>query len=219
MSKDNQVLQNDMTLNPALFSLLEGEKLWSESENKQRSCASCHQSQMRMKGVATRYPQLVNNKLTTLEDRINMCRSRQGLKAFDYESPSLLALSNYIAYQSRGQHIDIRLNARLKAHAQEGERLFNTRMGQINLSCAQCHEERAGGLLGGVTIPQAHPTGYPIYRLEWQSVGSLQRRFRNCMIGVRSEPYAYGAEEFKQLELFLKVRAHGMPLETPGVRP
>src|SRR5256885_16986097 len=42
-------------------------------------------------------------------------------------------------------------------------------------------------------IPQAHPTGYPLYRLEWQNLGSLQRRLRNCLVGIRAEPYDYGA--------------------------
>ena len=52
-------------------------------------------------------------------------------------------------------------------------------------------------------IPQGHPTGYPIYRLEWQGLGSLQRRLRNCMSGVRAEPFAYGAIELVELELYL----------------
>jgi sulfur-oxidizing protein SoxA len=33
--------------------------------------------------------------------------------------------------------------------------------------------------LAGNVIPQAHPTGYPIYRLEWQKMGSLQRRLQS----------------------------------------
>ena len=41
----------------------------------------------------------------------------------------------------------------------------------------------------------AHPTGYPLYRLEWQDVGSLQRRLRNCMSGMRAEPFAFGSPE------------------------
>ena len=73
--------------------------------------------------------------------------------------------------------------------------------------------------LGGSPIPQAHPTGYPIYRLEWQGLGSLQRRLRACMSGVRAEPFAWGAPELVELELYLARRARGMPLETPGVRP
>ena len=93
------------------------------------------------------------------------------------------------------------------------------RMGQLNLSCAQCHDADAGGKLGGSVIPQAHPMGYPVYRLEWQAMGSLQRRQRNCMNGVRAEPYAYGADELIELELYLSTRAKGMLGETPGVRP
>ncbi len=73
--------------------------------------------------------------------------------------------------------------------------------------------------LGGSAVTQAHPTGYPIYRLEWQAVGSLQRRMRGCMVGVRAEPFAYGAAEFIALELYLNSRAAGLPIETPGVRP
>ena len=220
MSKENQSLQDDMTLNPALFSLMEGETLWKQaSQNNKKSCADCHQGAQPLKGAAASYPKVLGGRLITLEDRINMCRAKQGLDSFGYESRELLGLTAWVAYQSRGEAIRVKLDAQTRRHAEQGERLFNTRIGQINLSCAQCHEERSGLLLGGVTIPQGHPTGYPIYRLEWQSMGSLQRRLRNCMIGVRATPYEYGALEFKQLELFLKYRAQGMKLETPAVRP
>ena len=69
------------------------------------------------------------------------------------------------------------------------------------------------------TIPEAHPTGYPIYRLEWQALGSLKRRLRNCLVGIRAEPCAYDAPEYVALDLFLMERARGMMLESPGVRP
>jgi sulfur-oxidizing protein SoxA len=82
-----------------------------------------------------------------------------------------------------------------------------------------CHDDNWNGRLAGNPITQAHPTGYPIYRLEWQSVGSLQRRMRGCMTGIRAEPYDYGSPEFAALELYLKARAGGMPVETPAVRP
>jgi sulfur-oxidizing protein SoxA len=58
-----------------------------------------------------------------------------------------------------------------------------------------------------------------LYRLEWQSLGSLQRRLRNCMIGTRAQPYGYDAPELVELELYLMSRARGMPVETPAVRP
>ena len=86
------------------------------------------------------------------------------------------------------------------------------------LQCTQCHDDNWGKRLAGSVIPQAHPTGYPEYRLEWQSIGSLQRRLRGCIIGTRAEPYSYGAPEMVELELYLMWRARGMPMETPAVR-
>jgi len=39
------------------------------------------------------------------------------------------------------------------------------------------------------------------------------------MIGMRAEPYPYGAQEYVNMELYLMGRARGMKLETPAVRP
>jgi sulfur-oxidizing protein SoxA len=91
-------------------------------------------------------------------------------------------------------------------------------MGQLDLSCADCHDARWGGRLGGSTIPQGHANGYPLYRLEWQALGSLQRRLRNCMNGVRAEPWPADAPEWIELEAFLQARGEGLPVEAPAVR-
>ena len=50
-------------------------------------------------------------------------------------------------------------------------------------------------------------------------MGSLQRRIRTCMTGVRAEPFAFNSIEMAELETYLASRAAGMPLETPAVRP
>ena len=128
-------------------------------------------------------------------------------------------LTAYVSHQSRGMPVTTGEDKRLDATLETGRALYTRRIGQLNLSCANCHDENWGQKLGSAPIPQAHPTGYPIYRLEWQGMGSLQRRMRNCMIGVRAESYAYGAPEFTALELYLMSRARGMTMETPGVRP
>jgi sulfur-oxidizing protein SoxA len=39
------------------------------------------------------------------------------------------------------------------------------------------------------------------------------------MSGVRAQPFAYGARELVELELYLNARAKGMAMEAPGVRP
>jgi sulfur-oxidizing protein SoxA len=222
MSSENQAMQDDPNLNPALFWVMDGHSLWKEKSGKNNvSCASCHgDSGQKMVGVATQFPKVQKGKLQTLEGQINQCRtSKQEASVLAYESKELLALTTFIATQSKGLPIAIQETPQNKKDLQQGHQLFNERMGQLNLSCAQCHQDRAGLRLGGSLIPQGHPTAYPIYRIEWQTMGSLQRRLRNCMSGVRAKQFEYGSKEMAQLELFLMWRARGMPLETPGVRP
>jgi sulfur-oxidizing protein SoxA len=224
MSRDNKAMQDDDTSNPGMLAVLDGEALWAaKSGGSGKSCADCHgDAKTGMKGVAARYPAFdaASGGPVNLEQRINISRQQdQKAQAFAYEGKEMLALSAYVAMQSRGEPIAPHDDARLAPFIENGRAQFNQRQGQLNLSCAQCHDDNWGKSLAGNTIPQAHPTGYPIYRLEWQSLGSLQRRLRNCMIGLRAEPYAYGAPEYVDMELFLMWRARGMKIETPAVRP
>lgn len=224
MSRETQAMQDDRAANPGTLWVLEGEAIWSQKvDSGAKSCAGCHgKARISMKGVAARYP-AYNEALhrpINLEQRINLCRSeRQHAIPFAYESKELLALTAFVASQSRGRKIAPPADKRLTPFRNAGRDLFNLREGQLNLSCAQCHNDNWGRKLSGAVIPQAHPTGYPLYRLEWQSVGSLQRRLRNCLIGMRAEPYEYGAPEYVALELYLMSRARGMRIETPAVRP
>ena len=98
-------------------------------------------------------------------------------------------------------------------------RCSRERQGQLNLSCAQCHDTLAGQRLGGARIPQGQPNGYPLYRLEWQGMGSLDRRLRNCLTGVRAEPLPSDSPEMAALQFYLGWRSNGLPVETPAVRP
>jgi sulfur-oxidizing protein SoxA len=217
-------MQDDDTANPGMLGVLQGETLWTAKTGAaERSCADCHgDARTSMKGVAARYPGFEPKLVRPLdlEGRINRCRTEhQDAEPFAAESEDLLALTAFVAYQSRGLPIVVQGNAELQPFLDLGNELFHRRQGQLNLSCSQCHDDNWGKRLAGAVIPQAHPTAYPVYRLEWQSLGSLQRRLRNCMIGVRAEPYEYGAPEAVALELYLVVRARGMLIETPGVRP
>jgi sulfur-oxidizing protein SoxA len=222
MGRDTRAMQDDDTANPGMLSVLDGEGLWDRKAGAaNQSCADCHgDARTSMKGVAARYPAFdaARGRPVDLEQRINICRAdRQKASPLAFESKDLLALTAFVATQSRGSPITI--DERAKPFADAGRGLFYTRQGQLNLACANCHDDNWGKRLGGNVIPQAHPTGYPLYRLEWQSVGSLQRRLRNCLIGMRAEPYEYGAPEYVALELYLMARARGMKMETPAVRP
>jgi sulfur-oxidizing protein SoxA len=224
MSASTQAMQRDDTLNPAMLWISGGEAQWGAAAGKSgKSCASCHgEAKQGMRGVAARYPAFhaASGMTIDLGQRINMCRERkQQAPALRAESEELLGLEAYVALQSRGMPVAPPADAGTRASAARGRELYARRIGQLNLSCAQCHDQQAGKRLAGSTIPQAHAAAYPIYRLEWQAVGSLQRRLRNCMSGVRAEVPAFGAQELVDLEAWLAARDKGMKIETPGVRP
>jgi sulfur-oxidizing protein SoxA len=224
MTPQVQAMQRDDALNPAMLWVMDGEALWTaKAGSSERSCASCHGAvASSMRFVAARYPAFdePSRRPVDLHQRINLCRvNHQQADALPYESRELLSLASYVALQSHGLPITPSVDARLRPFVERGAALFRQRIGQLDFSCAQCHDDHAGQRLGGSVIPSAHTTGYPLYRLEWQGLGSLQRRLRGCMAGVRAEPFPYGAPELVELELYLMQRAAGMPLESPAVRP
>ena len=224
MSGDTKAIQDDDTTNPGMLWVIDGEALWkAKAGNAGKACADCHgDARETMKGVAARYPAFDKalGRPINLEQRINLERTQhQDAPQLPYESRDLLALTAFIANQSRGLPIAAGGDPASKPFVEKGRALFLLREGQLNLACANCHDDNWDRRLAGSAITQAHPTGYPEYRLEWQTLGSLERRLRSCMAGIRAQPYDYGAPELVDLELYLMSRANGMPVETPAVRP
>ena len=217
-------MQADDFSNPGMLWIERGAKLWSSAPSGQKSCTDCHGAAAQaMKGVALRYPALVRDgateKLLNLEGRINLCRTgQQGQPALAFESEELLAVTALVGHQSRGQVSKRQIDEPLKPHFTRAKDLYFTRVGQLNLACNHCHEVNAGKRLLQETISQGHGNGYPTYRLEWQNLGSLQRRLRACFSGVRAAVPAFGSEELNGLELFLQWRGEGLKIETPAVR-
>ncbi|MGH7247672.1 MAG: sulfur oxidation c-type cytochrome SoxA [Pseudomonadota bacterium] len=224
ISADTRAMQNDDTANPGMLWVLDGEALWKQKAGSTgKSCADCHgDAALSMKGVAARYPAFIPalGRPVDLDQRINLSRVKdQKSAALPFESKDLLALAAYIARQSRGMPIAVVNDAQSKPFIEAGRAIFERRQGQLNISCAQCHDDNWGKRLAGNPVPQAMPTGYPVYRLEWQALGSLQRRLRDCMTAMRAEAYDYGAAELVNLEFYMMWRARGLPVETPAVRP
>lgn len=214
-----RAMQDDDSANPGMLWVEQGETLWTRTENPaQKSCASCHGDPAAMRGVAARYPRWTG-RIVTLADQIEQCRTeRQRASPWPRESGEMLAVTALVGRQSRGMSLRIDPTGAQPALAL-GKAIFERRIGQLDLSCADCHDRLAGHRLGGSRIPQGHPNGYPEYRLEWQTLGSLERRLRNCMTGVRADPYPPGSPELQALQFYLAYRATGLPMETPAVRP
>jgi sulfur-oxidizing protein SoxA len=235
-------MQTDPFQNPGMLFVEEGAQRWGQSMAPSRSCADCHGADgSSMRGVAARYPRYdeklarpvslgewIVRHLRSLQrgspgDALPTAGENSGRAAAPPpagpDDPQRLLLEVFVSHQSAGEPIAPPDDPRLGPFIDRGAERWRQRLGQLDLSCAQCHDERAGRHLAGTVIPQGHPTGYPVYRLEWQGLGSLQRRLRNCLTGVRAEPFAPDSIEAVELELYLMRRAAGMSIETPAVRP
>jgi len=223
MGAELRAMQADTFANPGTLWVERGAKLWSARAGAaDRACVDCHRdARDSMKGVAARYPAFDAGakRLLDLEGRVNQCRSaRQGAPALAFESEELLGLTAFVASHSRGMPVRVAIDGAAAVHFERGRMLYERRIGQMNLACLNCHQQNAGRRLLAETISQGHSNAYPIYRLEWQALGSLQRRLRACYSGVRAELPAYNAPDLLDLSLFLAWRGEGLQIEAPGVR-
>src|SRR5262249_2241451 len=111
MSADTKAMQDEDTANPGMLWVLDGDVAWrTRTGAAGRSCADCHgEASSTMKGVAARYPAFDANRgaPVNIEERINICRTEhQRAPVLAFESKELLALSVYVARQSRGMPIE-----------------------------------------------------------------------------------------------------------------
>lgn len=221
LSRETRQLQDDEFLNPATFAVERGKALWSSPQpGTALSCASCH-DEASMRGVAARYPawDVRLGRVVDLTGRLNDERSRRfGLPPLGYEAPEMLALTAYLGTLSKGMPMAVDVEGPARPWFEEGRAFFFARRGQLNIACAQCHDDLAGHKLRGDTISQGQVNGFPIYRLIWRAVASRHRMFEWCNTSLRAEPHPAGSREYVALELYLAWRGRGLPIETPAVR-
>jgi L-cysteine S-thiosulfotransferase len=230
LSKQMQELQADTARNPISLWQERGQTLW------QGQCKSCHGEIATLRRSAATFPRLGadGKSLINLEDQILQCQTKSSKQTFattataspnTIESDDILSLSAALHMAAKNEPIavvapsstsfaSIQWQTRLKS----GETLYQTRSGRMNLACMHCHDQKVGAQMRADTISQGHPTGFPIYRMSWQSMGSVDRRLRACYSGVQAAIPPVGSADLRDLELYMKVRANGMPLDGPSIR-
>jgi sulfur-oxidizing protein SoxA len=216
-------LQGDVSNSPITLWLDKGRALWTDRSTGP-DCQSCHGPVESLKQSAPSFPRLAANgqSLINLEDQIVTCSARTGRLNARAEDDEVLALSAVLNEVARGQPIDVHAPpaqaAPWQARLSHGAQLFATRRGRINLACVHCHEKNVGRQMRADVVSPGNPTGFPIYRMSWQRLGTLERRLRACYSGVQAVLPPVGAPDLRDLELYLKVRAIGMPLDGPSIR-
>ena len=199
----------------------EGEALWDAPFANGKSYASCFGRNVSR--IRAQYPHYdaKRDEVITLELAINECRKANGEKPLKYKKGDIAALSAYIAYQGRDRKINIKLDSDGAIQWYErGRKHFYAKRGQLNLSCADCHQQNAGNYVRADRLSPAlgQPTHFPVYRSKWGNLGTLHRRYAGCNGQVRAKPYKAQSPEYRALEFFHTYMSNGLEWNGPGAR-
>ncbi|KAG1715103.1 SoxAX cytochrome complex subunit A [Nymphon striatum] len=195
---------------------------WNAVEGTaEKSCASCHEGPESMAGVRAVYPKFneTAGEVRTLAMQINDCRENQmGAEKYGYTSGSMANMEALISVQSRGLPVNVAIDGPAQSVWEQGKELYYSRTGQLELSCANCHEDNYGNMIRADHLSQGQINGFPTYRLKNAKLNTVHARFKGCVRDTRAETYSAGSAEFVALELYVASRGNGLSVEGPSVR-
>ncbi len=219
---DTRDLQRDDFDNPGMVFVDIGMDLWNESLGTNgESCAGCHQGPESMAGLRAVTPRVdeKTGKLMTVENYVNGCvTERMGLEAWGMTSGDMKNMLALISMQSRGMPVNVAIDGAAAPHWEKGKEIYYTRFGQLEMSCASCHEDNQGLFIRADHLSQGQINGFPVYRLKDAGILSAQQRFVGCVRDTRAETYKPNSDEFKALELYVASRGNGLSVEGVSVR-
>ena len=221
-SDDTQAMEMDDFDNPGFVAVEEAMVTWaSEDGSEGKSCASCHNDVESMAGVKAVYPKWneAAGEVRTLEMQVNDCReSRMGAEPWKYGGEDMLGMVALLASVSRGMPVNVAIDGPAQSVWEQGKEIYYTRYGQLDLSCANCHEDNYGNMIRADHLSQGQINGFPTYRLKNTKLNGVHNRFRGCVRDTRAATFAEGSPEFVALELYVASRGNGLSVEGPSVR-
>ncbi|WP_236626211.1 sulfur oxidation c-type cytochrome SoxA [Actibacterium mucosum] len=221
-SDETQAVQMDDFDNPGMLGVENALAAWDTEEGSEgKSCASCHGAAESLAGIRAVYPKWNEAKgmVTTLEMEVNNCReTRMGAEKWKYTGGDMTDMVALISSVSRGMPVNVAIDGPAQSTWEAGKELYYTRTGQLELSCANCHEDSYGLMIRADHLSQGQINGFPTYRLKNTKLNSVHARFKGCVRDTRAETFAPGSPEFIALELYVASRGNGLSVEGPSVR-
>ncbi|WP_071795603.1 sulfur oxidation c-type cytochrome SoxA [Natronohydrobacter thiooxidans] len=218
---ETRALQMDDFDNPGILFTERGQDRWDAADgNAGQSCADCHGDIESMAGVRAVMPKInEDGELWALENYINNCRTaRMEADAWGWNSEPMKDMTALISLQSRGMPVAVQMDGEYAPFWEQGREMYYTRFGQLEMSCANCHEDNWGRMIRADHLSQGMSNGFPTYRLKNATIVPLHQRFRGCIRDTRGETFREGSPEFIALELYVSSRGLGLPIEGVSVR-
>ncbi len=221
-TEDTQALQMDDFDNPGMIFADQGRDAWNTVEGDAgQSCASCHNEPESLQGLRAQLPKWNEEKgeVYTAEMYVNDCRTeRMGAEAWGWNSQPMRNMTALIASVSRGMTVDVAIDGPVSDAWERGKEIYYTRYGQLELACANCHEDNYDNYVRADHLSQGQTNGFPVYRLKQANLVSQHNRFKGCIRDTRGVPYDIGSEDFVALQLYVASRGNGLSVEGPSVR-
>lgn len=221
-SDETQAMQMDDFDNPGMIFVERASEVWNVAEGSEgKSCSSCHNDVESLRGVRAVYPKWneAAGEVRTIEAQVNDCReSRMGAEPWKYDGSDMAAMVGLISSVSRGMPVNVAIDGPAQSTWEMGKELYYTRTGQLELSCANCHEDNYGMMIRADHLSQGQINGFPVYRLKNTKMNTVHARFKGCIRDTRAETFAPGSPEFVALELYVASRGNGLSVEGPSVR-
>ncbi|WP_298863631.1 sulfur oxidation c-type cytochrome SoxA [uncultured Sulfitobacter sp.] len=220
--EETRAMQMDDFDNPGMIFVEQGQDSWAAVDGSEgKSCSSCHNDMDSMAGVKATYPKwnAEAGEVRTLQMQVNACRTeRMGADAWKYDSGTAINMEAALASVSRGMPVNVAIDGPAQSMWEKGKELYYTRTGQLELSCANCHEDSYGMMIRADHLSQGQINGFPVYRLKNTKLNGSHSRFKGCIRDTRAETYSPGSEEFVALELYVASRGNGLSVEGPSIR-
>lgn len=164
-----------------------------------------------------------SHQVITLTQAINDCLINYGEKKLNPKKGKLADIEAYFAAKAAEEEktINVKINSAEAAAAYErGKKYYYSQRGYLKLSCANCHVQGAGKrvrreylspLLGATTH-------FPVYRLKWNGLGTIERRLSGCIKDTGQQPPKPTSQDMKELIFFMYYMSNGMKFDGPDVR-
>jgi sulfur-oxidizing protein SoxA len=198
-----------------------GEELYGKKFANGKSFASCFKEP----SDAANYPYFDEKRkeVVSLTVAINECLTTNGEKAWKTSKGKMATLQGYMANVATENEkvIAVKISSKEAADAyKRGKEYYYSQRGYLKLSCASCHVQGAGQRVRNEKLSQllGQTTHFPVHRLKWDGLGTLERRMAGCIKDEGQVPPKSNSAQMRELLYFMAYMSNGMKIDGPDIR-
>jgi len=175
--------------------------------------------------IAGDYPKFdeKSGKVVTITLAINQCLKAGGEKTWKLKKGKMAKVEAFLSSKTKeaGKKVNIVIESEAAAKAYEaGKKAYYSQRGYLKLSCASCHVQGTGQRVRREYMSPllGHTTHFPVFRLKWQGLGTLERRIEGCNKDEGENPHKVGSEWMSNVLYFMAYMSNEMPIDGPSIR-